>query len=84
MYENKIFPITSLLTLLAVQPEKRASGGGCGHLPEQRGEQQTSENRNHIPCHADTTQEGQPAAALEEGLGRAGFVCSATCSPFLP
>lgn len=64
----------SLLTLLAVQPGKGDSGRGCGHLPEQRGEQRTSENSNHLPCHADTTQEGQPAAALEEGSGRAGFV----------
>lgn len=42
----------------------------CGHLAEQREEQRTSENRNHVPCHIDTTQEGQPCCCSGGGLGQ--------------
>lgn len=54
--------------LRAVLAGKCDLGRICGHLAEQRGEQQTSEDRNHFPCHAANTQEDQPTAALEEGL----------------
>jgi len=77
-YYNQFPSITSFLIPLAVWAGKRDSGRACGRLAEQGEEQRTSENGNHIPGRTDTTQEDQPAAALEEGLGRGGFVRSAT------